>query len=236
MLAKSLIQQVRVEQLHTLLQRLAEALAKRGTEKVPAPQLPTTGWQAKCLQCGIVVSGEELATLAQNDTATLKENPRLSRLNEGYCARNRCEAYYYELTLPAMEGIDWTQVWPALQSNDPHPLAETGDEKTNHLLAYYQKLLATHGPKKMAVAGGCVLLFLLTLIWQFSTPSWSKPTDQFQISTGQVYQIAPPTAVPQQPVPVQPGPRPNQPFLPTQPVQPGQPSPQQPGGPVRPWQ
>ncbi len=234
MLAKPSIQQVRVEQLHTLLQRLAAELAKRGTEKVPAPQLPATDWQAKCLQCGLIVSGEELAKLAQNDAPTIKENPRLSRLNEGYCARNRCEAYYYELTLPAMEGIDWTHTWPALQSNDPHPLSEADDEKKSHLMAYYQKLLATHGPQKMAMAGGCVLVFLLMVLWQFRTPSWSKPTDQFQVSTGQVFQVTPPMAVPPQPQPFQPAPPLSQPFQPASPFQPGQP--QQPGGPARPWQ
>jgi hypothetical protein len=57
-----------------------------------------TSLSAKCIQCGMTITGEEIASLSAEVEALNQNKARLTRLRRGYCARNGCDSYYYEGT------------------------------------------------------------------------------------------------------------------------------------------
>jgi len=73
----------------------------------------TDAWKSaiagECVQCGVHVSGQELlATVGIGQTEARPQ--KLTRLSQGYCARNGCTSYYYRLTFKSVPGLNWDDV------------------------------------------------------------------------------------------------------------------------------
>ena len=90
---------------------LAEGLGAAGVGRAGIAQRITGSVEARCVVCGIGVSGEDLiaAALAPDDGAGLTEKQR--RLRLGYCARKSCTADFYTVRLRPVLGLDWEGVW-----------------------------------------------------------------------------------------------------------------------------
>ena len=100
--------QIRVEALAAAYHAVLDSLKPLG---LPAAEMAEACEQyvtAECLQCGIQITGAQLATLAHAGAADQLTDPVLVRLHQGYCARKDCNSYYYRLVFADHPKIDWT--------------------------------------------------------------------------------------------------------------------------------
>lgn len=90
---------------------LAEGLGASGVGGAAIEKGIVAGVQARCLSCGIGVSGDDLiaAALGVREGSELSEKQR--RLRLGYCARKTCTASFYTVKLRPVTGLDWDRVW-----------------------------------------------------------------------------------------------------------------------------
>src|SRR5437773_1407310 len=75
---------------------LAEVLEQSAIAPDKLREVVRSAWSGECVQCGIQVTGEEMLALSKPAEAG-EANPRVTRLRQGNCARNRCDSYYYRL-------------------------------------------------------------------------------------------------------------------------------------------
>lgn len=104
----ALVRRERLPGLGRLMASLNEA-----TRALPIPEerVPALwmGISAQCAACSIHVSGEELR--ASGRPASDSDAPaKITRLRQGYCARQGCESFFYELTFSHCPGVDWTKL------------------------------------------------------------------------------------------------------------------------------
>jgi hypothetical protein len=79
---------------------------------------------AKCVRCGMRVSGEELIVLSQFPED--KESRRIQRLRSGCCAREECNFENYELHFQKHPGLDWPALLSAREPEARSTPAEEG--------------------------------------------------------------------------------------------------------------
>lgn len=100
--------QIRVETLAAAYHAVLESLKPLG---LPAAEMAEACEQhitAECLQCGIQITGAQLASLAHAGSVDQLTDPVLVRLHQGYCARKDCNSYYYRLVFAEHPKIDWS--------------------------------------------------------------------------------------------------------------------------------
>lgn len=102
--------QVRVERIGPLYTGLAAALSEAGFSGSQLNDIFSRHVRGECVQCGIRITGDDMAhiTLAEDKTDLL--DSRLDRLRQGYCARNKCDSYYYRIHLDDYPDLDWTKI------------------------------------------------------------------------------------------------------------------------------
>jgi hypothetical protein len=94
---------------------LYEAYCEAGFDPAKAPEAWRRTITAKCLDCGMHVSGDELlvlAMLAEDQPARGKPG----RLRRGYCPRICCEGWTYCIEFRPAEGVDWSKVFSQAQA------------------------------------------------------------------------------------------------------------------------
>jgi hypothetical protein len=132
---------------------------------------------AECVKCGMHLSGEDLLDSLQTDCSTAA-SPKLTRLQQGYCARRGCGSYYYTLTLKPCARTDWK----ALVA------------KTELILSFGQDqaVTLTRGPKRKygvfatSVAIGLALVMFLILLRQYYLGSpipWVREPEDFKVDS-----------------------------------------------------
>jgi hypothetical protein len=88
-------------------QGLAHVLLESGLSGARLNEILSHCLRAECVQCHINVSAEELELLALSDAPAEPLHPKLQRLRLGYCARQGCESYFYEVHLENHAEVDW---------------------------------------------------------------------------------------------------------------------------------
>jgi hypothetical protein len=98
--------------LSALVLALTRAMAESGLRGADVEQVFAQNVDAKCVLCGIALSGTDLLLASLHDgTAPDKLPAKLKRLRLGYCARNTCTSSYYLVKLAPMPNIDWSELW-----------------------------------------------------------------------------------------------------------------------------
>lgn len=142
-------------------------LAMAATSKIPEQQ-----WQglfngrveARCIQCGIKVTGEELRQLSILDSAQPIEDPKLDRLRLNYCARNSCQSRFYRVQIQPDSDLHWTAIKEQLQLATP----DVREKKTRKPISLPTLSLPRAGGLAVTVAVLCmVALFFLVRYWVY---------------------------------------------------------------------
>ena len=103
-------EQVKLSELGGYYSALGAVLAESGFSEDQLRDVFSRSISAECVQCGILLTSEELNRVATaGPEATFPEN-KLERVRQGYCGRRECNSYFYRLNLGAVPQIDWTQV------------------------------------------------------------------------------------------------------------------------------
>lgn len=109
-LATSQIFKVRTDSLVRYYESLTCVLLESGQSGARLNEILSQCLRVECVQCRIQVSAEELQQLAVSDAPGGALHPKLQRLRLGYCARQGCESYFYEVHLESYPGVDWEVV------------------------------------------------------------------------------------------------------------------------------
>lgn len=155
----------RIDALPKACDALAEVLHGGGLTSEEAVDLFRLYVAAECLECGMQVRGGELRKLATPRPAGTKEDPRLSRMREGCCARKTCEAHYYKLVFDDHPKMDWNQVAAALSSAFPPEPPPAADELEPRASLF--GLLLDRRYRRVVIGIG--ILLVLLVIRHFAT-------------------------------------------------------------------
>ena len=104
------IVQVHVERIGPLYTGLAAALSEGGFSGRQLNEIFSKHIRGECVQCGIRITGDDIAHVALAKDKTEISDSRLDRLRQGYCARNRCDSYYYRIHFDDHPDLDWTKI------------------------------------------------------------------------------------------------------------------------------
>jgi hypothetical protein len=114
--------QVPIQGLTPLYTQLAGALKGMGMTEAQLQEALEQGVQARCAQCGTLLSGEDLGRLSAADPSSPPADPRIGRLVRGYCAGKDCSSNYYQVEFMDAPNVDWGQIRAqAEQSGDRSP-------------------------------------------------------------------------------------------------------------------
>ena len=94
-------------QLAGLIARLQHGLTRQGVGPDESSALLASSLSARCVSCGIELSGEELLQLVAPVDPSVPSSHKLERLKQGYCARTGCDSYFANLSLLPTAGVDW---------------------------------------------------------------------------------------------------------------------------------
>jgi hypothetical protein len=92
--------------LQILCERLYQEIRKHGLTHEEAFAVLHSSVSAECVDCGIMVSGEELFAVSQPPVET-ETSPKIARMRLGDCARKGCNCLYYEFTFKPYPRVDW---------------------------------------------------------------------------------------------------------------------------------
>ena len=104
------IVQVHVERIGPLYTGLAAALTEAGFSGSQLNEIVSKHIRGECVQCGIRITGDDMARVALAGDKTEMPDSRLDRLRQGYCARNGCNSYYYRFHFDDYLDLDWTKI------------------------------------------------------------------------------------------------------------------------------
>ncbi len=111
-----------LERLRAFQESLVAALGERGYGGARLAEVLDRHVVARCAQCGIGVTGGEIAAALAAENAHAAANPRHARLLQRYCARNGCPSYFYRLEFLPVPDLDWAAC-----------LARAGEIETGHV-------------------------------------------------------------------------------------------------------
>ncbi len=120
---------VPISELPKLVPRLVAVMTGPSLDEAKAAELIQERVSVACVQCGQMVSGEELARLAAESSGAGPTDRRLVRLNKGYCVSMGCDSFHYRVNLEQRPGEDWRKVIDTLRgvkSDDPGPAMRPG--------------------------------------------------------------------------------------------------------------
>src|ERR1043166_5212580 len=104
-------QQLHLSQLGGFVGVLARALKLPAISKEEMSRALEQKVHGECMQCGIRLTGTELLALQGPAPADEgQKSPKVARLRQGYCGRNKCESYYYNFVFEETPGINWRQL------------------------------------------------------------------------------------------------------------------------------
>ena len=102
--------QFHIQQIGPLYTGLAAALSEAGFSGSQLNEIFSRRIRGECVQCGIRITGDDMARVALAEDKTDMLDSRLDRLRQGYCARNGCNSYYYRFQFDDYPDLDWTNI------------------------------------------------------------------------------------------------------------------------------
>jgi hypothetical protein len=101
---------LRVENLARYYANLARALTETGISGSQLNEILSTRLQARCVQCDIPITSDEIEQVSLVEDPTQLSHPKLKRLRLGDCARDCCASRDYRILLEACPGVDWETI------------------------------------------------------------------------------------------------------------------------------
>lgn len=98
------------ERILNLAVALAEGLQRSGLSDERIAEIAVSGISGECPQCHARITGKDLVEIATVVGEADGLTPRLARLRNGYCARNACDARFYELAFQNQPDLDWRPI------------------------------------------------------------------------------------------------------------------------------
>ena len=148
--------QVRVERIGSLYTGLAAALSEAGFSGSQLNEIFSKHVRGECVQCGIRISGDDMAQVALAGDKTGMADSRLGRLRQGYCARRGCDSYYYRIHFDDYPDLEWTKIRQKagnpMVAGQPTGMKETGATTIRNWLL-------------IRLAVGLAVLLILLLFW-----------------------------------------------------------------------
>lgn len=108
---------LRLERLPGLGRNLVVALAECGCRE-DTIHACLGGLRIQCATCGLGFSAGELMEAFAHHSETGETNPKWQRLLRGYCARNGCDSYFYNVQFPAGLDVNWDSIWETMEALD----------------------------------------------------------------------------------------------------------------------
>ncbi|MBM3878779.1 MAG: hypothetical protein FJ387_03530 [Verrucomicrobia bacterium] len=152
--------QVHTTTLATLQPRLLAALGQSGFTAAELTEFFARRVSATCVQCGLRLTGEELSQVALASDADALADPKLARVRQGYCGRNGCDSYFYELAIERHHRVSWDAVLraltaPATAEREPAVAEDTAAATAARAEARRKRLI------RIGVGVGVLLVLLL---------------------------------------------------------------------------
>jgi len=175
---------IRLEQLHHLAdfcRELHAGLAAAGQAPEQIPVVFQEAITARCINCGVQVSGAELLALSQ-PPAPDRSTARTRRLRMGDCAVKGCDASCYRLTFLALPQLDWAGLLGKLDAQD-QPTAEPPRPPRAAALAW-RGLFPPERLWRIGLAFTVILVLLLARQWHQGgrIPILREP-EEFRVTT-----------------------------------------------------
>ncbi|HOW68724.1 MAG TPA: hypothetical protein P5186_02265 [Candidatus Paceibacterota bacterium] len=166
---QTLSRQVRIEELASDYQKISQSLQESGLVAGQADELLGQSLQAVCVQCGLALSGSELYQLARSSepNALPLASPKLQRVKQGYCGREGCNSFYYEIRLPLGSDVDWTGILESIASRDSDGASKGVPGESASVRS--QTALGHKKRKVLLFAGLAFVVILLALKYMMST-------------------------------------------------------------------
>jgi hypothetical protein len=169
------VSQQHLQSLRSVVWAIAEHIEQNAVQNPGYRDSIRAAISAECVQCGMRLTGEDLWDWLQTDGSTAA-SPKLTRLQQGYCARRGCDSYYYTLTLKPCARTDWKEL--VAQAGPMLPFGQA------------QTVTLTRGPKvkygmfATSVAIGLALVMFLLLLRQYYLGSpipWVREPEDFKV-------------------------------------------------------
>lgn len=169
-----------LEKLRSFHDSLVAALGETGCGGQQLAVVLGRHVQAECLQCGIAVTGEEIADALSADAAHSPANPRHARLLRHYCARSGCPSYFYRFAFHPFPDLDWETCLARAAQIESGVQRSVATEKSGHQAAR-DTLKRRQLLKAGAVLGGIAGFWALRHWWVTGSLPGVAPTPKYQI-------------------------------------------------------
>ena len=153
---------------------LAGALTESGRSAEQLKEILARSISAECVQCGILLTGEELNRLSQAGADTVFSENKLERVRQGYCGRRECNSYFYRLNLAAVPGLDWGQI--KTKAQEKLSGGKLVEEKVETVLPKKAPTRLPLGKIALLLGFLFALLLLKWWYWDGSVPLLQKKT------------------------------------------------------------
>lgn len=143
------------------------------SEQARGATLTWTHLQACCVECRIALTAQELATLISSGSdQTGNLSPRLRRIQQGYCARRGCTAYFYEIRFNS-DHANAEHVWDEISQQVTGRVLSESNTEDALSSAVWRAAFTRYTPRELATVLGVLLTFALVLWWNLRTPAWA---------------------------------------------------------------
>lgn len=151
--------QIAIEDLGSFMQTLVVGLVGKEGRNEQVQAILSAAVQAQCAQCAIPLTVDELVGLAGQETPSSAALAKVSRMRQGYCARNGCLSRFYQVNLLPYPGVIWEEVLAkAAALNHEQAAALQVEEAENEI--HRRRESRAKGLKLFGVLGGLLLLLL----------------------------------------------------------------------------
>ena len=120
--------------------------------------------------------------MAFGSEVALAQNPKLSRLINGYCARRGCKSYYADLSLEPAFDVDWLLILDNAErlAADESGLANLGTKNAGWVRSAMGAAVARYGVSRLLVAGVAVTVVTFLVWWWLRPPTYSTYSSEYQ--------------------------------------------------------
>jgi hypothetical protein len=151
--------QIAIEDLGRFIRTLVVGLVGKEGWNEQAQAILIAAVQAQCAQCAIPLTVDELIASAGEETPSSAALAKVSRLRQGYCARNGCLSRFYQVNLLPYPGVIWAEVLArAAAINQEQAAALQVEEAENEIQRRRES--RTKGLKLLGTLGGLLLLLV----------------------------------------------------------------------------
>lgn len=155
--------QIDLKQLPRYYAPLAQALTEAGVPSSQLDDIFASAIRARCLECGIDLTGADLGEVARAEETVTLASPKLDRLRLGYCARNRCECRYYVLRFNPVPVVNWAQTLARADALLASSSAEVPAKSAPQLVTWsrdYWRALQPSQKRQLGLLAGLMVIFL----------------------------------------------------------------------------